>query len=163
MAVSPPKPQRIAVAIQAELDAAQSEEDQLKVQVDRASSVSGEASQYEAELKQLEREAQSNRAMYESFLNRFKELREQQDIQRPDARVLAYARPSFSPSSPQYQSALMIAFAIGCLLGMGGAVAVEKLDRGFRSSSQIEKATGLAVLGMVPLLKGTANGRAPRW
>ena len=27
--------------------------------------------------------------MYESFLNRFKELREQQDIQRADARILA--------------------------------------------------------------------------
>jgi succinoglycan biosynthesis transport protein ExoP len=150
----------IAVAIQAELDAAKSEEEQLKVQVDRASSVSGEASQYEAELKQLEREAQSSRAVYESFLNRFKELREQQDIQRPDARVLAYARPSFSPSFPQYQSALMIAFAIGCLLGMSGAVTIEKLDRGFRAASQIEKATGLAVLGMVPMLKGIRSVRA---
>jgi capsular exopolysaccharide synthesis family protein len=150
----------IAVAIQAELDAAKSEEEQLKVQVDRASSTSGEASQYEAELKQLEREAQSSRAVYESFLNRFKELREQQDIQRPDARVLAYARPSSSPSSPQYQSALMIAFAIGCMLGMAGAVTIEKLDRGFRSASQIEKATGLAVLGMVPMLKGVRAARA---
>ena len=150
----------IAVAIQAELDAAKSEEEQLKVQVDKASSVSGEASQYEAELKQLEREAQSNRAVYESFLNRFKELREQQDIQRPDARVLAYARPSGSPSYPQYQSALMIAFAIGCMLGMAGAVTIEKLDRGFRSASQIEKATGLAVLGMVPMLKGVRAARA---
>ncbi len=92
------------------LDAAKSEEDLLKVQSIRHRRSRGEASQYEAELKQLEREAQSNRAVYASFLNRFKELREQQDIQRPDARVLAYARPSSSPSSPQYQSALMIAF-----------------------------------------------------
>ena len=152
--------QKITVAIQAELDAAKVEEEQLKIQVDRASVTSGQSSQYEAELKQLEREAQSNRAIYESFLNRFKELREQQDIQRPDARVLAYARPSFSPSFPQYQSALMMAFAIGCLLGMAVAVTVEKLDRGFRSSVQIEKATGLAVLGMVPLMKGLRTGRA---
>lgn len=152
--------QKITVAIQAELEAAKAEEEQLKIQVERASANSGQTSQYEAELKQLEREAQSSRAIYESFLNRFKELREQQDIQRPDARVLAYAQPSFSPSSPQYQSALMIAFVIGCLLGMGGAITVEKLDRGFRSSTQIEKATGLAVLGMVPLLKGLRTGRA---
>lgn len=151
--------QRIAQAIQAEVDAARAEEEQLKVQVDRASAVSGEATQYEAELKQLEREAQSSRTIYENFLNRFKELREQQDIQRPDARVLYYAKPSSAPSSPQYQSALMIAFAIGCALGMGGALAIEKLDRGFRSASQIEKATGFAVLGMVPTLKG---GRGPR-
>jgi capsular exopolysaccharide synthesis family protein len=152
--------QRIAVAIQAELDAAKAEEGQLKIQVERASALSGEASQYEAELRQLERDAQSSRAVYEGFLGRFKELREQQDIQRPDARVLAYARPSYSPSSPQYQTALMIAFVIGCMLGTVGAITIEKLDRGFRSSSQIEKATGLAVLGMVPLLKGIRSARA---
>jgi succinoglycan biosynthesis transport protein ExoP len=71
---------RVAVAVRAELEAARSEEEQLKQQVDKASVISGEASQFEAEAKQLEREAQSNRAIYESFMARFKELREQQDI-----------------------------------------------------------------------------------
>ncbi len=66
--------QSITLAIRAELDAAKSEEEELKAQVERASVLSGATSQYEAELKQLEREAQSNRALYESFLNRFKEL-----------------------------------------------------------------------------------------
>src|SRR4029077_13620962 len=97
-------------------------------EVGAAACLWGPPSQYEAELKQLEREAQSNRAIYESFLNRFKELREQQNIKRPDARILAYAQPSFFPSSPRYQTALLAAFAIGCLLGMGIAIAIEKLD-----------------------------------
>src|SRR5260370_20066361 len=110
--------QSITLAIRAELDAAKSEEEELKTQVERASVLSGATSQYEAELKQLEREAQSNRALYESFLNRFKELREQQDIQRADARILAYAWPSGAPSSPQYKTGLFAAFLIGCLLGM---------------------------------------------
>jgi succinoglycan biosynthesis transport protein ExoP len=152
--------QSITLAIRAELDAAKSEEEELKTQVDRASVLSGATSQYEAELKQLEREAQSNRALYESFLNRFKELREQQDIQRPDARILAYAWPSGSPSSPQYKTGLFAAFLVGCLLGMAGAIAAEKLDRVFRSASQVEKATGVAVLGMVPLVRNTIGQRA---
>src|SRR5215475_12444411 len=152
--------QSITLAIRAELDAAKSEEEELKTQVERASVLSGATSQYEAELKQLEREAQSNRALYESFLNRFKELREQQDIQRADARILAYAWPNFAPSSPQYKTSLFAAFIIGCLLGMAGAIAAEKLDRVFRSASQVEKATGVAVLGMVPLVKGSAGVRA---
>jgi succinoglycan biosynthesis transport protein ExoP len=152
--------QSITLAIRAELDAAKSEEEELRTQVERSSVMVGATSQYEAELKQLEREAQSNRALYESFLNRFKELREQQDIQRADARILAYAWPSGSPSSPQYKTGLFAAFLIGCLLGMAGAVAAEKLDRVFRSASQVEKATGVAVLGMVPLVKGSAGLRA---
>jgi capsular exopolysaccharide synthesis family protein len=152
--------QSITLAIRAELDAAKSEEEELKTQVEKASVLSGATSQYEAELKQLEREAQSNRALYESFLNRFKELREQQDIQRADARILAYAWPSGAPSSPQYKTGLFAAFVIGCLLGMAGAIAAEKLDRVFRSASQVEKATGVAVLGMVPLVKGALGTRS---
>ncbi len=152
--------QRITLAVRAELDAAKSEEEELKELLDKASVVSGAASQYEAELKQLEREAQSNRTLYEGFLTRFKELREQQDIQRADARILAYAQPSGAPSSPNYRSGLMAAFVIGCLLGMAGAVAAEKLDRVFRSAAQVEEATGIGVLGMVPEVKGPATTRS---
>lgn len=152
--------QSITLAIRAELDAAKSEEEELKTQVDRASILSNGTTQYEAELKQLEREAQSNRTLYESFLNRFKELREQQDIQRADARILAYAWPSTSPSSPNYKTGLFAAFLIGCLLGVAGSIAAEKLDRVFRSASQVESATGVAVLGMVPLVKGAMGQRA---
>ena len=152
--------QRITLAVRAELDASKSEEDELKELVDKAAVVSGTASQYEAEQKQLEREAQSNRTLYESFLTRFKELREQQDIQRADARILAYAHPSGAPSSPNYKTGLMAAFVIGCLLGMAGAVAAEKLDRVFRSAAQVEEATGVGVLGMVPEVKGAAAQRS---
>jgi polysaccharide biosynthesis transport protein len=152
--------QRITLAVRAELDAAKAEEDELKELVDKAAVVSGTASQYEAEQKQLEREAQSNRTLYESFLTRFKELREQQDIQRADARILAYAHPSGAASSPNYKTGLMAAFVIGCLLGMAGAVAAEKLDRVFRSAAQVEDATGVGVLGMVPEVKGAATQRS---
>lgn len=152
--------QRITLAVRAELDAAKAEEDELKELVDKAAVVSGTASQYEAEQKQLEREAQSNRTLYESFLTRFKELREQQDIQRADARILAYAHPSGAPSSPNYKTGLVAAFVIGCLLGMAGAVAAEKLDRVFRSAAQVEEATGVGVLGMVPEVKGAAAQRS---
>ena len=130
--------QSITLAIRAELDAAKAAEEELRTQVERASVLSGATSQYEAELKQLEREATSNRALYESFLNRFKEFREQQDIPRADARILAYARPSDMPSSPQYKTGLFAAFPIGCLLGMAGAIAAEA-DRVFRSAAQVER------------------------
>lgn len=54
----------------------------------------------------------------------------------------------------------MGAFIIGSLLGMAGAVAAEKLDRVFRSASQVEEATGVGVLGMVPEVKGPATTRS---
>ncbi|WP_425066184.1 GumC family protein [Reyranella sp.] len=152
--------QRITLAVRAELDAATSEEEELKELVDKAAVISGTASQYEAELKQLEREAQSNRTLYETFLTRFKELREQQDIQRADARILAYAHPAGAPSSPNYKTGLMMAFMVGSFLGVALSVAAEKLDRVFRSAAQVEEATGVGVLGMIPEVKGAAAARS---
>ncbi len=43
---------------------------------------------------------------------------------------------------------------------MAGAVAAEKLDRVFRSAAQVEDATGVGVLGMVPEVKGAAAQRS---
>ena len=45
-------------------------------------------------------------------------------------------------------------------LGMAGAIAIEKLDRVFRSAAQVEEATGVSVLAMVPEVKGTAAARS---
>src|SRR4029450_11220142 len=39
-------------------------------------------------------------------------------------------------------------------------VAAEKLDRVFRSAAQVEDATGVGVLGMVPEVKGAAAARS---
>lgn len=148
--------QKVAIAIQAEVDAARSEEEALRVQVEAATARSDAAGQNEAGLKELEREAQSNRAVYESFLNRFKELREQQDIQRPDARILSYAQPSSVPASPQYSTVLMLALVVGGFVGIAWAIAIERLDKGFRSAVDLERATGFASLGLIPSVRRRA-------
>ena len=51
------------------------------------------------ELKQLRREAEASRLIYEFFLNRLKETSVQEGIQRPDARVLTAAQAPGGPSS----------------------------------------------------------------
>ena len=63
-------------------------------------------------VRQLEREAQSNRSIYEDFLKRSKEVREQQDIQQPDARVLSPANLPTAPAFPRY-GLTMIAAVVG--------------------------------------------------
>jgi len=63
----------------------------------------GDVSQAEIELRSLEREADANRKLYESFLTRSKEARVQQEIQQPDARILSYAQVPGGPSYPPKQ------------------------------------------------------------
>jgi capsular exopolysaccharide synthesis family protein len=108
----------------------------------------------EVKLRELEREAQANRTLYESFLARFKETAEQQDMQQPDARIIARADVPVDPSFPNKKLFVMLALFGSALVGVFIAIVVERLDNGFRSTEQVEQLTGLSGLGMVPAVGG---------
>ena len=55
-----------------------------------------------------------------------------------------------SPVSPDPQRNALIGAVIGLLLGLGGALAREALDARVRDSAEIEKLTGVTLLGSIP-------------
>ena len=57
------------------------------------------------------------------------------------------------PSSPRPKENLIIGLALGVVLGCGAALVVESLDRRLKDSADVEKASGLTTLGIVPLWK----------
>ncbi|HEY2876835.1 MAG TPA: polysaccharide biosynthesis tyrosine autokinase [Reyranella sp.] len=150
---------KIINSVQADAEAARSKEAELQAQVDLLERKAGGQSQNEVELRQLEREAQSSRAVYEDFLKRFKELREQQDIQQPDARLLAPASLSTSPSFPRYGLTMSGALVLGLVLGSLVILLLERLDGGFRTGEQIERLTGRPLVGMIPSLNRSTLGK----
>jgi exopolysaccharide transport family protein len=105
----------------------------------------------ELKLRELEREAQANRTLYENFLNRFKETSEESELQQQaDARIIARADVPLSPSFPNKKLFVALALIGSTLLGVFLAVLIERLDNGFRSAEQIEQYTGVSGLGLVP-------------
>lgn len=104
----------------------------------------------QVQLGELAREAQANKALYEDFLNRFKQTSVQEDIQQPDARPVAVATPPGGPSYPNKTLYLSVALAVSLFAGILVAIILERLDNGFRTSDQLEKIAGVATLGMVP-------------
>jgi len=152
---------KIISSVQGDAEAARAKEMQLQAQVDQMQNQAGGQGQNEMTLRQLEREAETSRAVYEDFLKRFKELREQQDIQQPDARVLSAAVIPTTPSFPRYVPILAGALVFGIGLGFVVIMLIERLDGGFRSSEQLETLTGRPTIGMVPsvsrLLLGKQN------
>jgi capsular exopolysaccharide synthesis family protein len=54
------------------------------------------------------------------------------------------------PSSPKPKQNLLIGAALGLVLGCGAALVVESLDRRLKDSADVEKASGLTALGVVP-------------
>ncbi len=105
-------------------------------------------------LRALEREAAANRLLYESFLSRFKETSQQDDIQQADARIISKAQPPVQPSFPRKGLIVTLAFAGSLFVGIAIVFLLERLDNGFRTGEQIEALTGIPTLGMIPAVTG---------
>lgn len=104
----------------------------------------------EIRLRELERDANANRALYESFLSRFKETSQSETRQVAESRILERAGVPGSPAAPNKRMIVMMGTAIGLVLGCGLAFLLEQLDSGFRTSDQVEALIGVPVLASVP-------------
>ena len=143
---------KIISTMSGEVEAAQAKEAELQQQVSQLEQQAGALGQHEVELRQLQREAQSTQSIYEDFLSRSQEVREQQNIQQPDARILSPS--AVSPIKVYPRNGLIMGVAILVGLGIGVVVIglMERLDDGLRSGEQIERLTGRPLLGMIPRL-----------
>lgn len=103
-----------------------------------------------AQVRQLEREADVARSLYENLLTRLQETTAQQDLQDPDARVLSPAERPLFPIGQQKNRNLLIATVIGGVVGIGIAFLLDRLNNTFRSPAQLEELTGETLLGVLP-------------
>jgi polysaccharide biosynthesis transport protein len=110
--------------------------------------------QAEVRLRELERQAEANRQLYETFLRRYKEAQEQEQVIVPDARVITAAETPAVPVTPGPKVFGLIGFTLSLMFGSLLAFLVEGLDRRVRSGGAIEQEFGVNVLGVLPLITG---------
>lgn len=105
----------------------------------------------EVRLRELERQAESAKTLYENFLNRFKETREQVGIQTPDARIVSLANIPLYPSYPQKLLTLGIAFGAALLVGIALVFLIEQLENTLRDPDRLESIAGRPLLSLIPI------------
>lgn len=113
------------------------------------------------QLRELEREAEANKALYGNFLGRFKETEEQEQLQGSDARVISAATMPLAASYPKKSLALMLAMFVNAGLGIGLGLLMDRLDNTIHNARELESELGLPVLASVPLLDGE-DGLTPQ-
>ncbi|MFC7397093.1 GumC family protein [Chelatococcus sp. GCM10030263] len=140
---------RVLVSLANEVEVARRKEEGIKASFDTLQADYADSSQAMIHLNQLEREAEANRTVYESFLNRYKQTMEQEGLATPEARLVSRAEPPFWPSTARLP---IIIFALigGVGAGLALALVAEGLDDRVRSLSAIEEATGAPVIGQIP-------------
>lgn len=103
-------------------------------------------------LRELEREAAASRQVYESYLQRYQEIADQDQLNTSDVRLMAYASMPTSPSSPKLRIALALAIALGLLLGVGAGFSVEILDQSVKSAEDLESKVGYPAVASIPII-----------
>jgi len=104
-------------------------------------------------LRELEREAAASRALFESFLNRFRQTSEADGLAEADARIVSAAALPIRPSSPNVLLNLALGLVLAGVAGVGVVFILEMLDNGLNSETDIERQLGVAHIASVPLLK----------
>jgi capsular exopolysaccharide synthesis family protein len=103
-------------------------------------------------LRELERTASVNKNLFEDFLKRAKITDQQSTFEARDARVITPATTPSSASYPNKTQFMMLALLVGSMLGVGSAVAKDKLNGGFATPRQIEDMLQLPLLSSVNVL-----------
>ena len=103
-------------------------------------------------LRELEREREASREVYESYLHRYEEIASQDQLNTSDARLMAYASQPHSPSSPKLRVSLALAIALGLMLGMGVGVVAEILDQSVKSADDLEAKVGHPAIASIPAI-----------
>lgn len=114
--------------------------------------------QAEVKLRELERQAEATRTLYENFLNRFKTEAGQERMQRANARVVSRAELPIKPSYPLKPQIIIAVSILALILGVALLFLLDRLNNVVRSSDEAEDLTGLPVLGLIPLRRNS-NGR----
>lgn len=141
---------KIVESLANEVSVARSREATLRKTVDNLKrKVSGQ-SEAGIELRSLVREAEASKALYETFLARFKETTTQRDLQGADARIISAAVLPSWPSAPRKSIIYISTLVAAVFFGMFAIYILEEFDTGFRSTNQMEAVLGFPCLGLVP-------------
>lgn len=100
-------------------------------------------------LQQMERDLESTRTLYETFLTRQKETTVQRGLQQADSRILSKAVPG-RYVAPRKMFILVLSALLGGLAGAALVMQRTFIISGFRSSADLQSVTGLTVFGEIP-------------
>jgi capsular exopolysaccharide synthesis family protein len=110
-----------------------------------------EVQQKEFQFREIKREVELNRTLYDTFLNRLKETSATADLDDPNARIVDSAPVPKSPIKPKKTQMTLIASVLALMVTGGLAVLRELMDNRVRSGAEVEEKLRMPLLGLLPL------------
>ena len=152
----------VVQAIHTEYTTAQAQEDRLMVALEAQKAEALALNRKSIGYRALERDAASNRQIFESLLQRTKETTISGELKTNSIRIADAADIPRSPVWPQKQRNFLLALCAGAFLGVVLAFFVEYMDNKIKTPDDIRFDLGVACLGLVPKIDyKPANGGSP--
>lgn len=107
----------------------------------------------EAEYRELQREVEANRQLYELFYKRISETAETGNLATPNARVIEPAIASMTPFKPQRGLIIGMGFLVSLMFGIMLAFLLEALNNTVRHGNDVIEKIQVPLLGLIPLLR----------
>jgi polysaccharide biosynthesis transport protein len=132
----------------------------LKRENELAAQVNGLKAQFDQQQRDTiqynvyQREVDTNRQLYDSLLQRYKEIGLSGSVGTTNIAIVDPAKAPGGPSAPNVSSYMIMALLAGVGLSIAAILGLEQIDSGVRSPDDIEQLFNLALLGNVPRTEG---------
>ncbi|MCF8052726.1 MAG: polysaccharide biosynthesis tyrosine autokinase [Desulfobacterales bacterium] len=124
-------------------------EGRLEENKQRALALNEVATQYSI----MAREVETNKAIYQSLLERAKEIESMAGISPSNIRIVDRASLPISPAMPDVRRNLLLAVVLGLMMGVGLAFLTEYFADTITNPDQISDRFQIPILGVIPLEK----------
>jgi len=105
------------------------------------------------EYQAAKREAEGDRKVYDELVRKIKEAGINASFQDSSIRIADTARPGMKPVFPRLGLNLLVALLLSTVLGAGGALVSDSLDKTVRDPDLIPRLLNAEVIGSLPLVK----------
>ncbi len=106
------------------------------------------------QLNIIQRDVDTNRALYDALLQRFKEVGIAGGIGTNNISIVDRALPPPRPFKPNYPLNIAVGLFLGLLCGAGGAVLLENMEEAELQPGDVHQKLRVPLLGVTPKLQG---------
>ena len=145
---------RAMQSIKNDYDTAVLEERTLTANLEAAKTDAQELSRKSVGYNVMEREAKSNRQVYESLLAREKELSVASNSRANNVRVIDRAEVPKAPITPGGRRTWLLSLAVGLVLAIGVAFGLDYMNDTIKTPEDVSHRLKLPFLGLVPAVRG---------
>lgn len=145
-------------AVEAQAQAAAAQEALLREKVGETRKQVLTSQDHGIDMNLLKREVDTNRQLYDSLLQRFKELGVSGNLVSNNISVVDQAETPLFPYKPNLMANLLVGLVAGLLLGAAVVAALEIMDDSIKYPDEVERVLGLPLMGIIPKL---TRKRAP--